>query len=265
MRVIDLGQRNYRDVLTLQQKRLAEVVGDASHEGFLLLVEHVPPVLTLGRSAKAEHILADEATLRRAGIEVHEITRGGDVTYHGPGQLVAYPIIRLTPDGAGGTPASRSTGVPPVSRMGFQPVQNSPRSQDGSIKQSQIEHPPSPEPLHGREARATSGVREYVHGLEQAIIDCLATFGLSATRRAGATGVWIGDEKIAAIGVAVRRWVTWHGLALNVNVNRTHFNYIVPCGLRHTGITDMASQLGRAITVGDVKPVLTECLRNILL
>jgi len=223
MQVIDLGQRNYRDALAVQQERLAEVVADASHEGFLLLVEHVPPVLTLGRRAKPEHVLADEATLRRAGIGVHEITRGGDVTYHGPGQLVAYPLVRLWP-GERGTGVQRDAGVSPARR----------------------------------------GVHEYVRGLEQAVVDTLATFGLAAARRAGATGVWVGDEKIAAIGVAVRRWVTWHGLALNVNVTLAHFDLIVPCGLRETGITDMATQLNRPIAMADVKPVLVQCLRNVL-
>jgi len=257
MRVIDLGQRSYRDALAVQQERLAEVVADPSHEGVLLLVEHVPPVLTLGRRAKAEHILADEATLRREGIEVHETTRGGDVTYHGPGQLVAYPIVRL----------ERDAGVSPARLAGILPAMIGEVGLTSSSDQINGAHNTGETPASrcgGVLPVSRRGVHEYVRGLEQAIIDCLATFGLAATRRAGATGAWIGDEKIAAIGVAVRRWITWHGLALNVNVNRAHFDLIVPCGLRHAGITDMQTQLGRPVTLDDVKPVLVKCLRNIL-
>ena len=254
MRVIDLGQLKYRDALAEQQARLAEVVADVSHEGFLLLVEHIPPVLTLGRRAKAEHVLADEVMLRREGIETHEITRGGDVTYHGPGQLVAYPIVRLWPRSTG---VQRDAGVPPASGE---------ESFTYSTDQPHGAHNAGETPASRCRGilPAHCGVHEYVRGLEQAIIDCLAVFGLSATRRAGATGAWIGDEKIAAIGIAVRRWVTWHGLALNVNVNRKHFDLIVPCGLRETGITDMQTCLGRPITLDEVKPVLVKCLRNVL-
>jgi len=253
MRVIDLGQMNYVDALAVQQERLAEVIADASHEGFLLLVEHVPPVLTLGRRAKVEHVLADEATLRRAGLSVHEVTRGGDVTYHGPGQLVAYPIVRLR--GAG---VSSALCAPLAWTQ--EDVKTSSPGAGNRMPAGHEGETPSP-----RETPAARcGVHEYVRGLEQAVMDCLAAFGLVSGRRGGATGVWTGDEKIAAIGIAVRRWVTWHGLALNVNINRKHFDLIVPCGLRETGITDMTAQLGRPVTLDDVKPVLVKCLRNVL-
>jgi len=272
MRVIDLGQMNYGEALAVQRERLAEVVADASHEGFLLLVEHVPPVLTLGRRAKAEHILADADTLRRAGIETHEITRGGDVTFHGPGQLVAYPIVRLTPDGRDAG-AQRGAGILPacpadVPSAAADVEGDSSCSCDLAHGTHNAGGTPArhagkmPAPRETPAARR--GVHEYVRGLEQAVMDCLAAFGLVSVRRGGATGVWIGDEKIAAIGVAVRRWVTWHGLALNVNVNRKHFDFIVPCGLRDTGITDMTAQLGRPVTLDEVKPVFIDCLRRVL-
>lgn len=142
----------------------------------LLFVEH-PHVVTVGRNGKQQHVLASEEILARTGIEFYETDRGGDVTYHGPGQVVGYPIVDL------------------------------------------------------REWKRD--VHAYFSGVEQALIDALAVFGIAASRIAqrGYEGVWVGGAKIAAIGIHIGRWVTSHGFALNVDTDLSYFKYIVPCGL----------------------------------
>lgn len=140
----------------------------------LITVEH-DPVFTIGRSGSRRNILVSEQERERAGIPVYEIERGGDITYHGPGQLVCYPIIDLRD--------------------------------------------------YGRD------IKRYINSLEQAMIDLCADYGVEATRRAGYPGVWVGERKIASIGVSVRHWVTMHGLAFNIDVNKEHFAMINPCGL----------------------------------
>ena len=148
------------------------------------------------RSAAARttgHVLASRDRLRREGIEVHESSRGGDVTYHGPGQIVGYPILRLD--------------------------------------------------LHGRD------IHRYLRDLEEVLIRAAGAVRHRGRREEGRTGVWVGREKVAAIGVAVRRWVTYHGFALNVAPNLAHFGLIVPCGIRDTGVTSLARLLGRPVTV----------------
>jgi lipoate-protein ligase B len=166
----------------LQTKRIAGEIGDT-----VLLLEH-PPVLTMGRSAKAQHVLASASALEALGVELHEVGRGGDVTYHGPGQLVAYPIIDLKPD--------------------------------------------------------RKDVRKYVASLEEAMIRTCADFGLTAKRVAGLNGAWIGERKVGAVGVRISRWVTMHGLALNVNSKLEHFEWIVPCGIQDKGVTSISAELG---------------------
>jgi lipoyl(octanoyl) transferase len=140
----------------------------------LLIVEH-PHVITMGRNGHAENLLASPEILERSGIELHSTDRGGDVTYHGPGQIVGYPIVDL------------------------------------------------------REWKRDVGA--YLRALEQILIEALAEFGVAAGRMQGATGVWVADAKIAAIGVHISRWVTSHGFALNVDTDLDYFQYIVPCGL----------------------------------
>ncbi len=174
----------------LQSKRIAGEIGDT-----VLLLEH-PPVLTMGRSAKEQHVLAPREALEARGISVHHVGRGGDVTYHGPGQLVAYPIIDLKPD--------------------------------------------------------RKDVRKYVSSLEEAMIRSCAEFGLTAARVEGLNGAWIGDRKVGAVGVRISRWVTMHGLALNVNSDLRHFEMIVPCGIADKGVTSLCSELGRPVHVSDV-------------
>jgi len=174
----------------LQRKRVGGEIGD-----IVLLLEH-PPVLTMGRSAKAQHVLATPELLEARGIPVHEVGRGGDVTYHGPGQLVAYPIIDLKPD--------------------------------------------------------RKDVRKYVASLEETMIRTCADFGLAAGRVEGLNGAWIGERKVGAVGVRISRWVTMHGLALNVNSDLRQFEMIVPCGIQDKGVTSLSAELGRAVHVADL-------------
>ena len=204
--LLSVGRMAYDPAHTLQ---LALVAARQREEipDTLLLVEH-EPVLTLGRRGDEGHILASPETLAREGILVRRIERGGDVTYHGPGQVVAYPIVHL--------------------------------------------------PSH------SLGVSDYMHGLEAAIIATLAEYGLRAQRRQGLIGVWIGDNKIAALGVRVRRGVTFHGLALNVSPLMRHWGYIIPCGLTEGGVTSMALELGAPPSWGEVAAQLATQLARTL-
>ncbi len=177
----------------LVEDRKAGRIGD-----LLLLVEH-PHVLTLGVRGDGgrSHILADAGILSARGIEVFETGRGGDVTYHGPGQVVGYPIVDLKPD--------------------------------------------------------RCDVHRYVRDLEEVLIRVAADYGVTATRVDGLTGVWVGREKLAAIGVRISRWVTSHGFALNVTTDLECFNLIVPCGIADRGVTSLERLLGRQIDVTEVE------------
>ena len=188
--VYDLGRVPYRAALSFQH-RAVETRARGESPDVLYAMEH-EPVLTVGRSAVDGSVRATAPDLAHRGIEVIPVERGGDVTYHGPGQIVGYPIVDLA-----GLPGGRD--------------------------------------LH-----------RYLRDLEEALILALATYGLDAGRRPPYTGVWIGDRKIAAIGVAVRRWVAFHGFALNVDPDLRHFDLIHPCGIRHLGVASMASLLGAA-------------------
>ncbi len=189
-----LGTVDYAEAHRLQKElqgqRVRGEVGDV-----VLLLEH-PPVLTMGRSAKAQHVLVAPELLETRGIQVHEVGRGGDVTYHGPGQLVAYPIIDLKPD--------------------------------------------------------RKDVRKYVASLEETMIRTCADFGLAAGRIEGLNGAWIGERKVGAVGVRISRWVTMHGLALNVSSDLRQFEMIVPCGIEDKGVTSVSAELGRRICVADL-------------
>jgi lipoyl(octanoyl) transferase len=194
----ELGRTDYGAALELQQRLVGErkqgLIADQ-----LLLLEH-PHVITLGRNGHMENLLAGDEVLRRAGISFYPTDRGGDVTYHGPGQLVGYPIVDLRE-------WSRDVGA-------------------------------------------------YVRALEQAIIDTLVDFGIAAGRIPKLTGVWVGEQKIAAIGVHISRWVTSHGFALNVTTDLSYFQYIVPCGLTKP-VTSMA-RLGAAADLQEVSRSLAE-------
>lgn len=197
MDLLEPGLVPYRRAWDLQRRLVLERGADRRPDT-LLLLEH-PPVFTLGRRGAADHVLLDAEQLDRAGIEVVEVDRGGDVTYHGPGQLVAYPILRL----AG--------------------------------------------PRH---------VVPYVRALEEAVIRTAARIGVTATRRAGLTGVWVGREKLCAIGVRVAAGgVTSHGLALNVAPDLGHFAGIVPCGLPDEGVCSLES-LGVPVDTATVGAIL---------
>jgi lipoyl(octanoyl) transferase len=190
--VRELGRIGYGPALELQQMLTAARKNGAGPDQ-LLLLEH-PHVITMGRNGRLENLLASAEIMERAGISFFPTDRGGDVTYHGPGQLVAYPILDL------------------------------------------------------REWKRDVGA--FVRAVEQAIIDTLADYGIAAGRIPKLTGVWVDGRKIAAIGVHISRWVTSHGLALNVSTDLSYFQYIVPCGLTKP-VTSMA-QLGVRVTLEEV-------------
>jgi len=199
--ILELGAVAYRDAWALQRSlaeaRAQERIGDT-----VVLLEH-PPVYTLGRRADAANVLLDADALAAAGIDVVEVDRGGDVTYHGPGQLVAYPIVRLA---------------------------------------------------------SARHVVDFVRTLETVAIDALGTLGVDAHRREGLTGVWVGRDKLVAIGVRVGAGgITTHGLALNVDPDLTHFAGIVPCGITTEGVGSLAS-LGHATSMAAARAALREAL-----
>lgn len=186
--VRSLGLVPYGTALEMQRALVAaRQAGEAGDQ--LLLLEH-PAVITVGVSGRShrDHVLASSADLRNRGIEVLDVPRGGDVTYHGPGQLVGYPIIDLKPD--------------------------------------------------------RCDVHRYVRDLEEVLIRTAASFGVVAGRVAGLTGVWVGNDKLAAIGVRLSRWVTSHGFALNVAADLDQFRLIVPCGLAGRGVTSLERLTG---------------------
>jgi lipoate-protein ligase B len=193
------GPVAYAETWSLQRELLR-----ARQEGLipdvLLLLEH-RPVVTLGRSAAREHLLVSRAALAARGIEVFDVERGGSATYHGPGQLVGYPIVDLR-------------------RLG-------------------------------------DDVSAYVRTLEAVVMDTLAACGIPATRRPGYPGVWVGEAKICALGVAVKRHVTMHGFALNVNTDLDGFAVINPCGLGRP-VTSMARWLGRPVDLATVRRVCAD-------
>jgi lipoyl(octanoyl) transferase len=198
--LVDWGRTRYDEAWRRQDalvaQRIAGEIGDT-----LVFTEH-EPVFTVGQRSGAEtHLVWNAERLAREGVDVVKTNRGGDITYHGPGQIVGYPIVSLA----------------------------------------------NQRDLHA-----------YLRFLEQVLINSLGHLGLAAARRDGKTGIWLGKRKIAAIGVAVRRWVAYHGFALNVNANLAHFSGIVPCGISATDgtVTSMQAELGRTFDLSEVKAVL---------
>ena len=223
--MVDLGRMGYARALEIQRHRQAELIDARGAEGPLgtiYLVEHDPVITVTSRPSAAGHVLASPDRLKALGIERHATDRGGDVTYHGPGQIVAYPILDL----------ERLAG-------------------------------PNGKPL---------GLHGYMRLLEQAVIDTIATWGIQGRRDTSATGVWIAapdfdgqPSKIAAMGVRVRKWVTMHGLALNVDPDMTHFQLIVPCGLAGRPVTSIAQVLeGSCPSQDDAKGVLAGSLERLV-
>tara|TARA_Y100001947_G_C10218881_1_gene252448 strand:+ start:84 stop:731 length:648 start_codon:yes stop_codon:yes gene_type:complete len=190
----DLGQRPYQEVWDYQKEIQAKRIAGEIEDTFLM-VEH-KPVYTLGKNANENHLLQS----RDQSVDVFNIERGGDITFHGPGQLVGYPILDLS-----------------------------------NYKKS---------------------VSWYMRTLEQIIIDTVSEFGIEAKRIEGLTGVWVGDEKIAALGVRIRRWVTMHGFSINVNTDLTFYDGIIPCGIFDHGITSMEQLLCRPQNIEKVKKVV---------
>jgi lipoyl(octanoyl) transferase len=197
---VDLGLMAYAEAWALQ-KRVVAARKAGAIEDVLLLCEH-PHVITQGRSGKRENLLASEHVLKQKGVEFHATDRGGDITYHGPGQIVGYPIFNL-----------------------------------GAIQRDVV---------------------WYVRMLEEAMIRATAEFGIVAQRVRGKTGVWVQgentEEKLAAIGVHISRWVTSHGLAFNVSTDLRYFDLIVPCGIADRKATSLEKLLGRRVETKEVAP-----------
>ena len=193
--ILDLGLQSYALTLRHQEelvgRRMAGSIPDT-----LVLVEH-PPVVTLGRAKQRKNLCLGPEDLSARGIEFFEITRGGDVTYHAPGQLVGYPIFDLT--------------------------------------------------HHGRD------VLRFCRGVEAVLIATLGDFGLTAGAVPGDAGVWVGEKKVASLGISVRRWITYHGFALNVSTDLTGFQVIRPCGKDPEVMTSMAALLGRPLPMEEVR------------
>jgi lipoate-protein ligase B len=206
MYLLNLGLVPYDDALALQHRIVAARKAGALDD-VLILLEH-PPVITLGRQADATNILAAPELLDQLGIRVHRVERGGDVTYHGPGQLMGYPILDLH---------------------------------------------------HHRK-----DIRWYVRSLEAVLVGTLAELGITAEPRIGReTGVWRGHDKIAAMGIRIERWVTYHGFALYVDPIMAHFDLIVPCGLPGTGITSIQRVLGEPVDMGVVRQIVSRHFSDI--
>jgi lipoyl(octanoyl) transferase len=201
--VRDLGRMDYKEAWGVQLETHA-AVAEGRNPPMLLLVEH-PPVITFGRKGGSENLLVKEEFLLEQGFSIYDIERGGDVTYHGPGQLVGYPIFKV-----------------------------------------------------GRSAR------EFLRKIEDSLVQMLALYGLETHGSPGYAGVLIGErQKIASIGVAIKREVSFHGFALNVCTNLNHFNYIVPCGLVDKQMTSMTEELGRHITLDEVKPKVVKAFKEV--
>ena len=198
--ILDLGLSPFKEVWDLQ-KELVKKRQNGQIKDTLILAEH-EPVYTLGKNANENHILQNSPR----DVKTYQIERGGDVTFHGPGQLVGYPIMDLH--------------------------------------------------------NYNKSISCYMRSLEQLIIDTLAEFRVTAERKDGLTGVWVGDEKIAALGVRVTRWITMHGFALNVSPDLTYYSGIIPCGIFEYGVTSMAKHLTDQVAVDSVKQVLIEKFMN---
>jgi lipoyl(octanoyl) transferase len=207
--MVDFGLIGYAEAWTLQ-KRVVAARKAGTIEDVLLLCEH-PHVITQGRNGKREHLLASEHVLRQKGVEFHATDRGGDITYHGPGQIVGYPILNLS-----------------------------------EIRRDVV---------------------WYVRMLEEAMIRATAECGVAAERVAGKTGIWVqagdGEEKLAAIGVHISRWVTSHGFAYNVSTDLRYFDLIVPCGIADRKATSLEKLLGRSVKREEIAPRIAKHLGDV--
>jgi lipoyl(octanoyl) transferase len=204
--LVDLGLMPYDDCWALQLQLVEKKVVKEEPRDIVLMVEH-EPVVTVGRRGDLGGLKVSEDILRRMGIALRAVERGGLLTYHGPGQLVVYPIVNL-----------RSNGL---------------------------------------------NVMEYVNGLEEVMIRTLARFGLKGCRNPMNRGVWVGGRKIGSLGIAVRRGIAFHGLALNVDMDLRPFGLMEPCGLKGVEMTSMAAELGKGVDIGDVKREIVKDLDEV--
>ncbi|MCK9281475.1 MAG: lipoyl(octanoyl) transferase LipB [Melioribacteraceae bacterium] len=195
---IDLGTIDYKEAWELQQ-RTFELRTKNEIDDILYLLEH-PHTYTLGKVADKNNLITSDVVLKEKQISVYDIDRGGDITYHGPGQIVGYPIIDLK-----------------------------------NWKQD---------------------THEYLRNLEEVIMAVCADYGIATERNQKYTGVWVGNRKIAAIGIKVSRWITMHGFAFNINTDLGLFDGIIPCGIRDKEVTSLSKELGKKIELDEVKEKL---------
>ncbi|MFH1783044.1 MAG: lipoyl(octanoyl) transferase LipB [Candidatus Omnitrophota bacterium] len=207
MKIIDIGLKKYREAYEFQLE-LVEKVSRGLEPDTLIITEHYP-IITLGRRSKLENILASEEELNNLGIEVLKIDRGGDVTYHGPGQLVAYPIMKL----------------------------------ENEAKDIHI----------------------FLDYLEEVGLDFLSRYNVSGSKKSGYRGVWVGEQKIASIGIGVKKWVTYHGIAININTRLKDFSLITPCGIKDIGMTSLEKVLGKRIDIDHAKDRLVSSFKEVSL
>ncbi len=194
------------DAMLQRQEQMRDSVHAGNDDASVFLLEH-EPVITMGRRAQKEHVRATPEQLHALGITVHKSDRGGDVTYHGPGQLVVYPVLDL--------------------------------------KQWHL------------------SVDWYLRSLEEVAIRFLSCYGLQGRRIDGLTGIWIGEQKVAAIGISIRHWVCWHGIALNVAPKEEHWQTIIPCGIRDRGITSLRAHLAQVPPMQEVKNTMITCFKEV--
>jgi lipoate-protein ligase B len=204
LKVINLGRTDYEPTWNLQ-KQLLSLRARSKVPDCLVITEH-NPVITMGRGTRSSNLLASSDELALKGVRLYEIERGGDITFHGPGQVVLYPIVDLR--------------------------------------------------NRGRD------VHQYLRDLERVVIDALAELGLTAGIKQGLTGIWVDDHKLGAIGVAVSRWITYHGLALNVTTDLDYFKLINPCGITEYPVGSVSQLVGREITLDHINELLTNSLVN---
>ena len=193
--ILNLHRTDYKQTWGLQ-KKIFSLVEEKATGDVLVLNEH-NHVYTIGKNGDDNHLLASEEELKINGVDVFHIDRGGDITYHGPGQLVGYPILNLE--------------------------------------------------------NYYCDIHRYLRDLEEVLILTLQDFGIIGTRNNDFTGVWVGENKIAAIGVKVSKWITMHGFAFNVNTDLSYFDRIIPCGIFHKGVTSLEKLLGKKIAMSEVE------------
>jgi len=204
---LDLGLIDYPEAWALQQKLVAARVDNRIDHDIMLFLEH-PAVFTLGRRGGLDNLLVSETFLNDSGIPVIQVERGGVITYHGPGQIVVYPLMNL----------------------------------------------------HNRRI----GVKEFVAAMEEAMLQTAANWNIAAERNPINSGIWVGPQKMGSIGIALRKGVSFHGLALNVNLDLTPFSWIQPCGLQGVSMTSMKHELGHELPLNEVRNILKNQLKAAL-